>query len=137
MAIMATSVLFRIPAANARTRCPVSWLAPHGAIEVIAPVNARVVNVDKCVGCGICVQACPWAMTSLNGPVNAKGTKSNKCTLCNGNPECVQACPAGALKYMAWSDRTKDIPARQVVPASIQCRGYSEYVQQMSLTQRE
>ncbi len=98
---------------------PCQLACPHGAIEVIEPVNARVVNVDKCAGCGICVQACPWAMTSLTGPVNAVGTKANKCTLCNGNPECVQACPSGALKYMAWSDRTKDIPARQVVPASI------------------
>jgi Fe-S-cluster-containing hydrogenase component 2 len=99
---------------------PCQLACPHDAIEIIAPVNARVVNVDKCVGCGICVQACPWAMTSLNGPVRGSSTKAYKCTLCNGDPECVQACPAGALKYVAWSDRTKEIPARQVVPASIQ-----------------
>ncbi|MBE0556516.1 MAG: 4Fe-4S dicluster domain-containing protein, partial [Proteobacteria bacterium] len=98
---------------------PCQLACPQGAIEVVAPVNARVVNVDKCAGCGICVQACPWAMTSLTGPVNATGTKANKCTLCNGNPECVQACPSGALKYEAWSDRTKEIPPRQVVPGSI------------------
>lgn len=99
---------------------PCQLACPHDAIEVITPVNARVVNVDKCVGCGICVAACPWAMTSLSGPINAKNTKSNKCHLCKGNPECVQACPSGALKYMAWSDRTKEIPPRQVVPPSIQ-----------------
>jgi Fe-S-cluster-containing hydrogenase component 2 len=98
---------------------PCQLACPHDAIEVIAPVNARVVNVDKCAGCGICVAACPWAMTSLTGPVNAKLTKATKCTLCNGNPECVQACPSGALKYLAWSDRTKDVPPRQVVPSSI------------------
>ena len=98
---------------------PCQLTCPHGAIEVIAPVNARVVNVDKCAGCGICVKACPWAMTSLTGPVNAKGTHATKCTLCNGNPECAQACPAGALKYMPWSDRTKDIPPRQAVDPSI------------------
>jgi Fe-S-cluster-containing dehydrogenase component len=99
---------------------PCQLACPHDAIEVIAPVNARVVNIAKCVGCGICLQACPWAMTSLSGPINAKNTKSNKCHLCNGNPECVQACPSGALKYTAWADRTKIIPARQVVPASIE-----------------
>jgi Fe-S-cluster-containing hydrogenase component 2 len=98
---------------------PCQLACPHDAIEVIEPVNARVVNNAKCVGCGICVQACPWAMTSLNGPVNGTNTKSNKCHLCNGNPECVQACPSGALKYMAWEDRTKVIPPRQAVPASI------------------
>ncbi len=113
---------FRVVADTCR-QCPhpvpCQLACPHGAIEVIEPVNARVVNVDKCAGCGICVQACPWAMTSLTGPVNAAGTKATKCNLCNGNPECVQACPAGSLKYVAWSDRTKEIPARQVIPASI------------------
>ena len=92
---------------------------PHDAIEVIAPVNARVVNLEKCAGCGICVAACLWAMTSLSGPVNAKGSRATKCDLCKGNPECVQACPAGALTYQAWSDRTREIPARQTVPASL------------------
>jgi Fe-S-cluster-containing dehydrogenase component len=98
---------------------PCQLACPHGAIEVIDPVNARVVNLDKCAGCGICVAACPWAMTSLTGPVNAKGTHATKCTLCNGNPECVQACPAGALTYQTWADMTKVIPPRQTVPASI------------------
>jgi Fe-S-cluster-containing hydrogenase component 2 len=99
---------------------PCQLACPHDAIEVIAPANARVVNLDKCAGCGICVQACPWAMTSLSGPVNAAGTHATKCTLCAGNPECVQACPSGALKYMPWADRTKDVPTRQAVPASLQ-----------------
>lgn len=99
---------------------PCQLACPHDAIEVIAPVNARVVNVKKCVGCGICVAACPWGMTSLDGPVNVVGTKSHKCHLCNGNPECVQACINGAITYKAWSDMTKIIPARQVIPASIE-----------------
>jgi Fe-S-cluster-containing hydrogenase component 2 len=99
---------------------PCQLACPHGAIEVVPPVDARVVNIDKCVGCGICVMACPWAMTSLDGPVNGANTKANKCHLCKGNPECVPACPAGALKYVAWEDRTKVVPPRQIVPASIQ-----------------
>lgn len=99
---------------------PCQLACPNAAIEVVPPVNARVVNMDKCRGCGICTQACPWAMTSLDGPVDGKSSKAAKCNLCNGNPECVQACPAGALKYMPWTDRTKDVPARQIVPASIQ-----------------
>ncbi len=86
---------------------------PQGAIEVIPPVNARVVNASKCVGCGTCVQACPWAMPSLDGPANAVTTKAHKCTLCAGNPQCVQACPAGALQYVAWSNLTGSIATRQ------------------------
>jgi Fe-S-cluster-containing dehydrogenase component len=99
-------------------RCQLA--CPHGAIEVIDPVNARVVNLSKCVGCGTCVAACPWEMPALDGAVNALNTKSHKCHLCNGNPECVQACVNGALTYQAWSDMTKLIPARQTMPASIQ-----------------
>ncbi|HUJ25536.1 MAG TPA: 4Fe-4S dicluster domain-containing protein [Myxococcales bacterium] len=99
---------------------PCQLACPHDAIQVVDPVNARVVDTTKCVGCGICVDACPWGMPSLDGPVKGTGVFANKCHLCGGNPECVQACTTGALQYVAWSDRTKEVPARQVVPASIQ-----------------
>ena len=33
----------------------------------------------KCEGCGICTKACPWAMTSLDGPVDGANTKATKC----------------------------------------------------------
>ncbi|MGE5752637.1 MAG: 4Fe-4S binding protein [Deltaproteobacteria bacterium] len=99
---------------------PCQLACPNGAIEVVPPVNARVVNADKCRGCGICGKACPWAMTSLDGPVDGATTKATKCFLCNGDPECVKACPAGAIQYVPWQDVTKSYPPRQVVPASIQ-----------------
>jgi len=99
---------------------PCQLACPNGAIEVVPPVNARVVNTAKCRGCGICTQACPWEMTSLTGPVDGANTKATKCTLCNGDPECVKMCPTGALQYRPWEDRTKIIPPRHVVPASIQ-----------------
>ena len=44
---------------------------------------------------------------------------AQKCHLCNNDPECVKACPGGALRYISWEDMTKDIPARFIVPASI------------------
>ncbi len=99
---------------------PCQLACPHGAIEVIEPVNARVVDQDKCQGCGICVEACPWDMLALDGPVLGAATKAHKCNLCGGAPECVAACTAGALKYLPWEDRTDLVPARQVVPASVQ-----------------
>jgi Fe-S-cluster-containing hydrogenase component 2 len=96
---------------------PCQLACPHNAIQVVAPLNARVVVAERCEGCGICEKACPWAMTSLDGPVDGANTKSTKCLLCR---ECVNACPAGALKYVAWQDLTKSFPPRQTVPASIQ-----------------
>jgi Fe-S-cluster-containing dehydrogenase component len=94
---------------------PCQTACPQGAIEVVAPVNARVVNQDKCVGCRICQQACPWEMTSFDEEIQ----KATKCHLCGGEPECVQACPAGALQYVPWVDLTKSEPARFVVPGYI------------------
>jgi Fe-S-cluster-containing dehydrogenase component len=114
---------FRTPQDTCR-QCPhpvpCQLACPQAAIQVIAPVNARVVNLSLCIGCGICVAACPWQMTALTGTVLASTTKSHKCHLCNGNPECVQICPNGALTYQPWVDMTKVIPPRQTVPASIQ-----------------
>jgi Fe-S-cluster-containing dehydrogenase component len=99
---------------------PCQVACPNDAIEVVAPLNARVVNEDKCKGCGICVEACPWEMISLNGQVLAAETKARKCTLCfdslaagQERPNCVEACITGALQYVPWSDRTGDVPRRQ------------------------
>jgi len=99
---------------------PCQLACPHGAIQVVGPVNARVVNTDVCVGCGICVKACPWEMPSLDGTALATGVKSHKCHLCGGAPECVAACTSGALQYVPWVDQTAATPPRQAVPASIQ-----------------
>jgi Fe-S-cluster-containing hydrogenase component 2 len=45
--------------------------------------------------------------------------KATKCHLCNGDPECVKACPNSALKYIPWEDRTKDVPVRWTVPGYV------------------
>ena len=111
---------------------PCQLACPNAAIEVVGDQNARIVNQDKCVGCGICVDACPWEMTALDGPVGGENTKSHKCHLCAGQlgvadedgvvqerPNCVEACPSGALQFMPWDDRTNVVAPRHEVPASI------------------
>ena len=95
---------------------PCQLACPYDAIEVIPPTNARVINQEKCHGCRICQRVCPWGMTTFDEEIK----KATKCHLCNGDPECVKACPSGALQYIPWEDRTKDIPARFIVPAYIQ-----------------
>ena len=89
---------------------------PYGAIEAVPPTNARVVNTAKCTGCRICQRACPWAMTTFDESTK----KASKCHLCLGSPECVKACPTGALQYVPWEDKTKSSPVRFVVPASLE-----------------
>jgi len=94
-----------VPCANA---------CPNDAIVVQPPMNARGVDSKKCVGCKMCQRACPWEMMSFNPDTN----KATKCFLCDGKPKCVEACPAGALNYVAWRDLTDNVPPR-VVPTSV------------------
>jgi Fe-S-cluster-containing dehydrogenase component len=95
-----------VPCANA---------CPNDAIVVKPPTNARVVDPNKCVGCKMCQRACPWEMMSFDSDTN----KATKCFLCDGNPKCVEACPAGALSYIAWRDLTHKVPPRAVPTAVV------------------
>ncbi len=72
----------------------------------VCPVGATyrtkdgVVLVDPkhCVGCGYCIQACPYAVRFMNPETHT----ADKCTLCYHRvtkglkPACVAACPVGA-----------------------------------------
>ena len=55
----------------------------------------RVVDTDKCIGCGACHEACPWHMPT----VNPETGKSSKCIACGA---CVAGCPSGALSIVDW-----------------------------------
>lgn len=94
-----------VPCANA---------CPNDAIVVKPPLNARVVDAQKCIGCKMCQRACPWEMMSFDPDTNM----ATKCFLCDGKPKCVEACPAEALKFAAWSDLTRNVPPR-VIPTAV------------------
>lgn len=84
---------------------------PVQAIGVKSPTNARVVDQDKCIGCRSCVSACPFRMMAFD----EEAGRATKCTLCDGRPKCVEACPAAALRSVAWRElsRSSTIPTRR------------------------
>jgi Fe-S-cluster-containing hydrogenase component 2 len=54
-----------------------------------------VVDEALCVGCRMCVVACPFGCIHFE---NSRGV-AVKCNLCDGEPRCVQNCMSGALHY--------------------------------------
>ena len=69
--------------------CPNEAIFREGALDRV------MINHHRCVGCGMCVSACPFGAMRLD---EERG-KSYKCDLCGGNPECVRVCREGALEY--------------------------------------
>lgn len=71
---------------------------PKGAITTNTN-GTRIVDETKCIGCGACVEACPWHMPT----VNPETKKSSKCIACGA---CVAGCISGALTIVPWDDVT-------------------------------
>lgn len=71
-----------------------------------------LVDHDKCIGCGYCVNACPFDARYIT-PTDAGGPragKADKCTFCAHRldaglvPACVQTCVGGARIFGDMSD---------------------------------
>ena len=93
---------------------------PVGALEAnLEYGNVRMVDSAKCIGCGACVQACPY--TPSRSVWNTEEKHAQTCDLCantpyhwdevGGGPEgkqaCVEVCPVGAIKF------TKEVPVQK------------------------
>lgn len=78
-------------------QCEEPWCGEACPVEAIyADENGvKLVDEEKCIGCGACVEACPWHMPTLNPETN----KSSKCILCGA---CIEGCVTGALAMVPW-----------------------------------
>ena len=52
-----------------------------------------VIVADECIGCGICVDACPQEVLEVNGGV-VEAVNEENCIACG---DCVEECPMGAI----------------------------------------
>jgi Fe-S-cluster-containing hydrogenase component 2 len=68
-------------------------VCPGNAIYKEENSSAVRINKDNCVGCKLCLQACP-----IGGIFFFNGVAA-KCELCGGMPKCVDVCEWKALTY--------------------------------------
>ncbi|MCF8067361.1 MAG: 4Fe-4S dicluster domain-containing protein [Desulfobacterales bacterium] len=71
-------------------------VCPTGALYASEANGAFVVKVDteKCVGCKMCMLACPFGSITVQDDGFAQ-----KCDLCGGEPECAVFCVPGAIEF--------------------------------------
>lgn len=73
---------------SCRAVCPVSAISKTE--------QGVLIDDKKCIGCKMCVSACPLG----NITFSAVERKIVKCNLCDGNPQCAEFCPSGAIRFV-------------------------------------
>jgi len=94
---------------------PCANICPENAIVADQKNGARLIDLQKCTGCKICLRSCPWNMISYD----QDSRKVTKCHLCQGKPKCVEACPAESLSYIPWRDLTGKTSPRNPLTAML------------------
>ena len=56
-----------------------------------------VINTDECIGCGVCVDACPMEVLDASSGA-AEVVNGGDCIGCG---ECLETCPMGAITDIA------------------------------------
>ena len=77
---------------------PCAMVCPVTAISEDGKTGAVEVNDDLCIGCGLCLVACPFGVILLDP--QSRGKRMLKCDLCSGEPNCVRFCEPRALDFV-------------------------------------
>jgi heterodisulfide reductase subunit A len=74
-----------------------------GKLTTYGP-RPRVVD-SRCVGCGTCVESCPFQAISMLSREGTLSVSRIDVSLCNGCGNCVVVCPAKAIVMETYGDR--------------------------------
>ncbi len=95
-------------------KSPCSQVCPVGA-SYYSPDLVQLIDQKRCIGCGDCVQACPYSSRYMHPEKHV----ADKCFWCYHRitkgylPACVHACPTGTRQF---GDMTKpDDPVRKII----------------------
>jgi Fe-S-cluster-containing dehydrogenase component len=99
---------------NLCVHSPCSQVCPVGA-TFESPDGVVLVDPNYCIGCGFCIQACPYGCRFMD-PVTHT---ANKCTLCYHRitrglkPACVEVCPSQARIFGDLKNPVPDDPLQK------------------------
>jgi carbon-monoxide dehydrogenase iron sulfur subunit len=78
---------------------PCIAVCPKDALSRDLVLGRVVLNYDVCIGCKMCVIACPFGGMGIDSVAR----QVIKCDLCDGDPSCVRCCQPGALQFLPAS----------------------------------
>ena len=96
---------------------PCAEVCPADAILVTADGVVQEAAKERCIGCGNCVDACPFGVPKLD----VAEMLQYKCNLCYDRtsvglaPMCATVCPTGAIFYGSVEELEADRPGAQAV----------------------
>lgn len=85
---------------------------PVNALSVSSKTSAVMVNNEKCIACGKCIDACPGRIPHMH----PREKHVVICDLCNGKPQCVKVCREGewnVLKTIPRGHQAYELYARK------------------------
>ena len=81
--------------------CPVAPDMETGNKALYRYNNMTIKNdIERCIGCMQCAKACENLRGGIIHPNKETNKPERMCTLCDGNPQCVENCPFGALDFI-------------------------------------
>jgi carbon-monoxide dehydrogenase iron sulfur subunit len=97
---------------------PCLAVCPVKAISRDESLNRVQVNYDACIGCRMCVAACPFGAMGFNTDLK----KVSKCDFCDGDPQCSRFCETKAVEYVEATEQSiaKQLAAAEKLTAAVQ-----------------